>query len=98
MDTNFLQYIDPKIFVLAIALYGIGLILKRSEVKDKLIPVILLVIGIVLAILWVLAMGMPFADGAALIMAIWTGIIQGILCACAAVFVSQLLIQAGKEN
>ena len=80
-----LNYVKPELVILAVALYMIGLGLKKTEfIKDKYIPCILLAIGIVFSI--------------ALIGLNVNAVIQGILVSGAAVLGNQLIKQYKKEN
>ena len=50
-----MNYVKPELIVLAFVLYFIGMGLKKSEtIKDKYIPIILGVTGVLLSALWVL--------------------------------------------
>lgn len=90
---SYTEYIKPELLILAAALVGIGAILKALKyVKDNLIPVILLGIGIALACLYVLG-----TEGVNAV-AVFTAIIQGALCAAAAVFSNQIVKQARKGD
>lgn len=93
---EFMEYIKPELVVLAVALYGLGMLLKMSEkIKDKMIPLLLIVAGIVLATIWVLATSVmqTYQDW---LMAIFTSVVQGILCAAAAVLANQVYKQSKK--
>lgn len=87
------SYILPELAILIPVLYGLGMILKSSEmVKDKMIPMILGLTGILLASLYeVSAIGLS-SD------AIFAGITQGIICTCASVYVNQLYRQTKKAE
>lgn len=81
-----LNYIIENRLVLIPVLYILGEFIKRTEyIKDKLIPSILLLIGIIFSVL----MG-----GDTII----NNIIQGILVAGATVLGNQMIKQVGKEN
>lgn len=81
-----LNYIIENRLVLIPVLYILGEFIKRTEyVKDKLIPSILLFIGIIFSVL----MG-----GDTVI----NNIIQGILVAGATVLGNQIIKQVGKED
>lgn len=88
---NLHEYIKPELLVLVAVLYIVGLMIKQTEkIKDKYIPAILGVMGILLSLLYVLA-----TEGVALI-GVFTAITQGILVAGVAVYVNQLIKQAGE--
>ena len=82
---EFMEYITENALILIPVLYVIGMFLKALEfIKDKYIPCILLVIGIVFSI--------------ALIGLNVNAVIQGILVAGATVLGNQLIKQYKKEN
>lgn len=91
-----MNYIKPELIIVAIALYFIGVWIKGTEyIKDKWIPVILGIVSIIICAIWVLATT-PIGSGQALLMAIFTAIIQGILVAALSTYVNQLIKQAKK--
>ena len=82
---DFMEYITENALILIPVLYVIGMFLKALEfIKDKYIPCILLVIGIVFSI--------------ALIGFNVNAVIQGILVSGATVLGNQLIKQYKKEN
>lgn len=92
------EYICPELLVLIPALYFIGWCFCQSEkISNKLIPALLGVCGVVLALLYmvstaeVLTLQTVFAT-------IFASIVQGLLCAAAAVFVDQLKKQAERDE
>ena len=80
----FSSYIVDKALILIPVLIILGKFLKISMVKDKFIPVVLLVLGIAgsLAVLGLNAQA----------------VIQGVLVAGASVFANQLVKQVKKES
>lgn len=80
---DFMKFIMEQALILVPALYVIGMILKNSSVKDKYIPIVLLVLGIAGSIA---VMGLSAQS-----------VIQGILVTGAAVFTNQLVKQVNKE-
>lgn len=94
-----LNYIKPELIVLAIVLYFVGLALKKTErVSDKHIPVILGILGIAIALIYVFAVSLPFENAGAVLMAIFTAIVQGILCAGLSTYANQIWKQLGKNE
>lgn len=93
-----LNYVKPELVVLAVVLYFVGLALKKAQaVKDKLIPLILGLAGILLALIWVLATSE--LDGVQQIMlAVFTAIVQGVLVAGLSTYANQIIKQASKEE
>lgn len=94
---DFQEYIKSELLVLVPVLYIIGLGLKKSKMKDKWIPLVLGLIGIVLSAVWVFATGQieNVRDVAA---AFFTSVTQGILAAGASVYANQIYLQAKKEE
>lgn len=94
---EFTQYIDPALLVLVPVLYIIGMLIKNSGINDTRIPLLLGVVGVLLATVWVLATSSINGYQNAL-MAIFTAIVQGVLCTGAAVYVNQLIKQNRKDD
>ena len=94
-----MNYVKPELIVLAIVLYLIGMALKKTErVSDKYIPVILGVVGIVMALIYVLAVSLPISGTGEVLMAIFTAIVQGVLCAGLSTYANQMFKQLNKEE
>ena len=92
------SYIKPELIIVSIALYFVGIWIKNTEfIKDKWIPLILGITGIVICAIWVLA-NTPIGTWQELLMAIFTSIIQGILVAALSTYVNQLIKQAAKTE
>lgn len=87
------QYISPELLVLIPVLYLIGASLKRYQgFADKHIPVVLGIVGIVLAMVYEFSvMGVSWE-------ALYVSAIQGILCAGASVYVNQTIKQVAKDE
>jgi len=97
IDT-FMNYIKPELLILIAVLYFIGIGLKKSSaVKDSEIPLVLGFGGIILAVLWVLGTSQvqTYQEG---LVAAFTAITQGILCAGCSVYANQLVKQAIKDD
>ena len=90
MDFN--EYIKPELMILIPVLIIIGKLIKSSAMDSKHIPLVLGSIGAVLSCLWVLG-----NSGENTFHGLFTGVIQGILCAGAAVYGNQILKQCTKE-
>lgn len=98
MNIDYMNYIKPEMLVLIPALVFIGYCLKTSTaVKDKLIPALLAAIGIVLAVLYVLATS-TITVPQDWFMALFTAIVQGVLCAAGAVYANQCVKQSKKDE
>lgn len=92
------SYIKPELLIVALVLYFIGEGLKHTViVKDKYIPAILGVIGIVLCAIWVLGTG-PIGTGKEIAMAVFTALVQGILVAGLSTYVNQMMKQLKKKE
>ena len=98
MSIDYMTYIKPDLLVLIPALVFIGYCLKTSTaVKDKLIPAILAAVGVLLAALWVLETS-TIAVPQDWLMALFTALVQGVLCAAGAVFANQIVKQTTKKE
>ena len=85
------EYIKPELTLLVVMLYGLGMIFKDTKlIKDKYIPLILTVISILLANLYIIGVSGLSAVN------IFSGIVQGVLCAATSVYGNQLLKQFKK--
>ena len=95
MMEDFMSYISPELLVLVPVLYLIGAAIKRFGSDDRVIPLVLGLMGMLLACLYGLA---TMAAGDTVAMVLFTGIVQGIFCATAAVYSHQMYKQATKEK
>lgn len=91
------EFIKPEFIVLIPVLYVIGAGVKRSAVSDRLIPYILGIIGILLCGAYVFA-ATPLYGWQDVLLAAFTAVVQGVLCAGASVYANQLVKQAGKDE
>lgn len=88
---NLQNYIKPELLILVPVLYVVAMIIKNTEViKDKYIPAILGVLGIVLSTLYVIA------SEELSLMGVFTAITQGVLVAGTCVYANQILVQSKK--
>lgn len=98
MSIDYMTYIKPELLVLIPALVFIGYCLKTSTaVKDKLIPALLAAAGVLLAVLYVLATTVITGPQDAA-QAVFTAIVQGVLCAAGAVYANQCVKQSAKDK
>lgn len=87
------NYIQPELLILIPVLYFIGIgVKKTSLIADKLIPIVLGAVGIVLATIYVLAVN-GVTGWQQVMTAIFTAITQGILAAGASVYCNQIYKQ-----
>lgn len=91
------EFIKPELLILIPVLYLLGVALKKSAAKDKLIPWILGAAGIVLSLAFVVASS-DLATWREGLLAAFSGVTQGALCAGASVYVNQLVKQTGKDE
>lgn len=89
------NFIKPELLILVPVLFIIGKAIKKSEIPDKFIPLILGVVAIVLCSLYVYGTT-DIANSKELIMSIFVVITQGVLVAGASVYADQLIKQAQK--
>lgn len=92
------NYVKPELLVVAIVLYFIGAGVKQSKtIKDKYIPLILGLAGIVICAVYVLATS-QFSTSQDIAMAVFTAITQGVLVAGLSTYVNQIFKQMSKEE
>lgn len=94
---NFQEYIKPELLILIPVLYLIGTAIKKSDTKDKFIPLILGAVGVFLAGVYIFA-SEPIHGVQAAATALFTAITQGVLAAGASVYVDQIIKQTKKEE
>lgn len=91
------EFIKPELLILVPVLYLIGIGLKKSTVKDKLIPALLGGAGILLSLAWVLGT-CEILSWRDVLLAGFSAVTQGILTAGASVYVNQVVKQGSKEE
>lgn len=91
------EFIKPELLILVPVLYILGAILKKTAVKDKLIPALLGGVGVVLSLLWALGTSelLGWRD---VLLAGLSAVTQGVLAAGASVYCNQLVKQGEKEE
>lgn len=94
---NFEEFIKPELLILIPVLYVVGMGLKKSKLSDKLIPVVLGVISIILSAAWVIATS-DISTTKDIAYAIFVSVTQGVLSAGASVYINQLYIQSKKDH
>lgn len=95
MELNILDFLKEGYFIVIVALYVIGIFLKKMEtIKDKYIVVVLMVLSIIVATLLTIINAQYKID----LEVVLNGILQGILCWGVAVGVNQTVKQVGKEE
>ena len=92
------EYIKPELLVVAIVLYFIGIGIKNTElIKDKYIPIILGILGIIISAIYIIATS-TINGYQEILTVIFTAIVQGILVAGASVYINQVIKQSNKEE
>ena len=93
----FKEFIKPELLILIPVLYLIGIGIKKSEVKDEFIPLLLGTVAVILSGLYVFATS-EIAGSKEIAMAIFVALTQGILTAGASVYFDQLYKQSKKKD
>lgn len=91
------EFIKPELLILIPVLYLFGMALKMSQVADKHIPWLLGTASVILSFLFIGATS-DISGWQETLLAIFSGLTQGVLCAGASVYVNQLVKQAGKRE
>ena len=87
---SIINMIRPELLILAVVLYGLGMILKKTSLKDNFIPLILGAAGLTVGVTYCCIIeGFVWA-------AIGTGAVQGLMCAAASNYVNQVIKQMQK--
>ena len=93
----FKEFIKPELLILIPVLYLIGVCIKKSEVKDKFIPLLLGTVAVILSGLYVFATS-EITGAKEIAMAIFVALTQGILTAGASVYFNQLYKQSQMKK
>lgn len=94
---DFEKHIKNELFILIPVMYFIGIWIKKSQVPNKYIPLILGCIAIVLSFFWILYSS-TICGVYDFIFAVFTAITQGVLIAGSSVYINQLSVQAHKKE
>ena len=99
MDLDFCkEFIQPELLALVPALNFLGTVLKRSaSVPDKNIPLLLGGAGVLLSAVWVVGQNTP-RDLSQVLAAVFTALVQGLLCAAGSVYLHQPMKQRKKPS
>ena len=90
--------IHGELLILVPVLYCVGAGLKKvSFVPDKYIPVLLAVCGVVMSLLYGLAVT-PLPDRRSGLLLLFTSVTQGVLVSAASVFCNQISKQMKKKD
>lgn len=92
------ELIRPELLILIPVLYFIGIAIKNTKaIADNYIPLLLGVIGIVLATIYVIATT-PMDSSANVLQMLFVGVTQGVLCSGCCVYVNQIIKQNQKGD
>lgn len=91
------EYIKSELLILIPVLYIIGIGCKKSNLADKLIPLLLGGISVVLSAVWVISTS-DISGIKEWLSAVFTSVTQGILIAGTSVYANQLYLQAKKSK
>ena len=94
---NYQEFIKPELFVLIPVLYFVGVAIKKSSLRDNIIPFILGVIGVFFSGVYLFA-AEEINGSQAVATAIFTAFTQGVLCAAASVYANQIIKQASQHD
>lgn len=91
-------FIKPELLIIVPVLYTLGMVIKKSKViTDDRIPLIIGMVGIILATIYDVSTS-HLTDLRSLLMCIFVGITQGILCAGLTVYGNQLFVVQHKQR
>lgn len=93
----FKEFIKPELVILIPVLYLVGMALKNSEVNNKHIPWVLGVMSVIFSTIVVISLT-NISNLTEVLMAIFSGFTQGVLCAGASVYVNQIVKQTSKDE
>lgn len=91
------EFIKPELYVLIPVIYFIGAGLKKSSSADKHIPRNLTYISVGLSLLFILTTS-DVNTWQDVLMCVFVGVTQGVLCAAASVYVNQFIKQSRKDE
>ena len=91
------EYIESELFIIVPVLYVLGMLIKKSKVSDRFIPIILGVMGISLVTAYKLASRLP-TSASELFAILFAGITQGLLCAAGSVYCENIRKQIKKKD
>ncbi len=96
MELNIMDYVDPKLVVVAAVCLMLGVFIKHATlIKNNYIPFILVGVSIVLCGLYIFA-NSPMTDSQAVANAIFSALTQGVLMAGLAVLIHQCYSQGAS--
>ncbi len=94
---EFSEYIESELLIIVPVLYVLGMMIKKSKINDRCIPIILGVMGILLATAYKLTAHMP-NNASEIFSIIFAGVTQGLLCASGSVYADNIVRQIKKKE
>ena len=92
MTFDFTEYIRAELFVLVPVLYALGVVCKKSPLKDWMIPFLLCGAGALLCFAYFAGCGETFGR------IVFASITQGVLCAACSVLANNLVKQFSQRK
>ena len=92
MQIDLTDYLRGELFALVPVLYVLGILLKRSPLRDWLIPFVLCGAGICACFVYF------WGEGVGLLQALYASVTQGVLCAACSVCANNFVKQFSKRN
>lgn len=90
------EYISPELLVLVPVMYFVGIAIKKSKIKDNLIPLLLGIVSILLTGLYLFAT-MNYDNVKEVMLVIFSTLTQGVIIAALSVYFNQLYKQFKKN-
>lgn len=91
------SYIEPELYIIVPVLYVLGMMIKKSSINDKWIPLILGGMGIVLATAYKFT-AYTTGDFTDILKILFAGITQGLLCASGSVYANNIIKQMKSDE
>ena len=89
LHKDYTEFIRPELLILIPVMYLLGAAIKKTALRDKLIPLVLGAAAILLSGIYLFAVS-DISGGRNIAMAVFTAITQGILIAGASVYANQI--------
>ena len=95
---HIMDYVKPELLIVAIVLYFVGIWLKQASFfKDKYIPLVLGIAGIIICGIWVTSTAY-LKNGQDVLAAVFASVTQGIVVAGLSTYVNQIFKQLNKKE
>lgn len=92
---NFNDYIKPEFLILVPVLWFLGWVIKKSQLKNCVIPFILCGVSVALCMIYLFATT-DLNGVKSVLMCVFLSITQGVIATACAVFGDQMIKQAGE--